>query len=145
MEQPVGGGVDQEPELVGRRTAAGGAIRGEVQFVGLDQILGLAACTVDFVVKPARRAGDVGDDEAAVGAFRRGLDPGDHLSLDMPASRGIAEGVIAADLFGLSFDPGDGDVLGQGGDLSKQGLVAGEPEDVADPVALAPAALRRRP
>ena len=41
MEQPIGGGVDQEPELVGRSAAAGGAIRGEVQLIYLDQVFDL--------------------------------------------------------------------------------------------------------
>lgn len=45
--------------------------------------------------------------------------------------------LLAADLFGLALDPGLGGVLGAGGDLSKQRLVAGEPEDVADVMALA--------
>ena len=56
----------------------------------------------------------------------------------MPASRGIAEAVIAADLFRLSLGPGHGSVLSQRRDLSMQSLVAGEPEDVADMMALAP-------
>ena len=76
VEQPIGGGVDQEPELVGGSAAAGGAVGGEMQLVRLDQIFSLAAGAVELVVEPARRAGDVGDDEAAVGALRRRLGRG---------------------------------------------------------------------
>jgi len=61
--------VDQKPELVGGSAAAGRTIRGKMQFVCLDQILGLPTGAIDLVVEPARRAGEIGDDKAAVGAF----------------------------------------------------------------------------
>ena len=60
------------------------------------------------------------------------------MALDMPAFGSISERIIAPDLFSLSIDPGDSGVLGERGDLPKQDLVAGEPEVVADPIALAP-------
>jgi hypothetical protein len=63
MQQPVGGGVDQEPELVGGRPGARRAVGGEVQLVRLDQVLGLTAAAVELLVEPSRRAGEVGDDE----------------------------------------------------------------------------------
>ena len=71
VQKPIGGGVDQQAELIGRRAGAGGAIGGEVQLVRLDQVFCLAARAVDVLVQPARRAGEVGDDEAAVAALRR--------------------------------------------------------------------------
>ena len=60
------------------------SIRGEVQLVRLDQILGLAPGAVDLLVEPTRRALEVGDDEAAVASPGRGLDAGDHLPLGRP-------------------------------------------------------------
>ena len=42
QHQPVGSGVDQQTELVGRRLGAGGAVGGEVQLVRLDQVFGLS-------------------------------------------------------------------------------------------------------
>ena len=106
VQQPVGGGVDQQAELVGRGAGAGGPVGGEVQLVRLDQVLGLAALAVDALVEPARRAGEVGDDEAAVAALGRGLDAGDDLTLDLPALGGVAELAEAADLVGLALRPG---------------------------------------
>ena len=84
-----------------------------MQLVRLDQVLGLAAGAVDLLVEPARRAREVGDDEAAVAALGRGLDPGDHLPLDVPGLGGIAELAVAADLVGLAVDPADRGVLGE--------------------------------
>ena len=66
VQEPVGGGVDEQPELVGGGLAARRSIRGEVQLVGLDQVLGLAAGAVDLLVQPARRALEVGDNEPRV-------------------------------------------------------------------------------
>ena len=70
VQQPVGGGMDEEPELVYLGAAAGGAVGSKVELVSFDQILGLASCAIELVVEPARRAGDVGDDKAAVCALR---------------------------------------------------------------------------
>jgi hypothetical protein len=43
QHQPIGGGMDQKAELVGRGFVTGGAVRGEMQLVRLDQVLGLPA------------------------------------------------------------------------------------------------------
>ena len=42
-DQPVGGGVQDEPHLVGSGSPAAGAVGGELGLVQLDQVLGLAA------------------------------------------------------------------------------------------------------
>ena len=44
--QPIGRGVQDQPELVGERALTGGAVRGELALVQLDQVLGLAAGAV---------------------------------------------------------------------------------------------------
>src|SRR5688572_24838009 len=49
-----------------------------------------------------------------------------------------AEPAEATDLLGLAQSPSDSRVLDQIGDPGGEDLVAGEAEDVADPVALAP-------
>ena len=77
QHQPVGGGVDHQAELVGGRLGAGRAIRREVQLVGFDQVLGLSARAVDLLIEMLGGAGEIGDDEAGVGALRSGLDAGD--------------------------------------------------------------------
>src|ERR1035437_9515743 len=46
QQQPVGGGVQHEPHLVGERRAATGAVGGKLSLVQLDKVLGLTAGTV---------------------------------------------------------------------------------------------------
>ena len=53
----------------GRRLAARGAVRGEMQLVRLDEVLGLAAAAIEHFVEPAGRAGEVGHDKARVAAL----------------------------------------------------------------------------
>jgi len=42
VQQPVGGGMENEPELIGAGAAARGPVRGELGLVQLDEVLGLA-------------------------------------------------------------------------------------------------------
>jgi hypothetical protein len=67
-----------------------------------------------------------------------GLDTSDDAALDGPAFGGVAELAIAADLFPVTVKAAEGSVLGERADLAQQYRVAGQPEDVADAVALAP-------
>ncbi len=67
-----------------------------------------------------------------------GLDAGDDAALDLPAFGGVAEIAVAADLFAFASEAAKGGVLGQQADLAQQHRVAGQPEDVADALALAP-------
>ena len=46
-KQPVGGGVQNEAELIGKRRAAAGAVGGGLRFVLLDEIFHLPARAVD--------------------------------------------------------------------------------------------------
>ncbi len=59
-----------------------------MQLVRLDQVLGLSPRTVDLFVERLGQAGQVGDDEAAVGALGSGLDTGDDTAFDLRACRG---------------------------------------------------------
>jgi hypothetical protein len=45
--QPIGGGMEN---LIGQRRAVAGAVGGELALVHLDQVLGLAASAVDYLV-----------------------------------------------------------------------------------------------
>ena len=56
--EPVGGGVEDEPELVGERALAGGAVGGELDLVQLDEVFRLAAGAVDPFVEMAGLAGE---------------------------------------------------------------------------------------
>ena len=60
------------------------------------------------------------------------------LALNLPAPGRVTERTEAADLVGLALDPAERGVLRQICDLAQQDRVAGEAEDVADPVALQP-------
>ena len=117
---------------------AGGAVGGEVQLVRLDQVLGLSAGAIDLLVERLGQARQIGDDEAAVGALGSGLDAGDDAALDLPAFRGVAEIAVAADLVALAVEAAERGVLGERADLAQQHRVAGQAEDVADALALAP-------
>jgi hypothetical protein len=56
--------MQDQAHLVGERAATAGTIRGELSFVQLDQVLGLAAGTVDRLVNMLGRSGfETGDDE----------------------------------------------------------------------------------
>src|SRR5215212_4112418 len=139
MQEPVGGGVQYQPELVGGGLATRGPVRGQVPLVGLDQVFGLASCAVHDLVVPPRRAAQAGDNEPAIRSPVRRLDPGDYPSLDAPGLGSIAELGIAANLVGLALNPTEGHLLGKARDVPEQDLVAGQAEDVADPLTLAPA------
>jgi hypothetical protein len=69
QHQPISGRMEHETDLVGERRTATGAIGGELRFMQLDQILGLAARAIQAVVDPLGRADiEAGDDEADVEA-----------------------------------------------------------------------------
>src|ERR1700751_6387997 len=102
QHQPVGGGMDQEAELVGGGLGARGAAGSEMQLVRLDQVFGLSACTIDLLVERLGQAWQIGDDEAAIGTLRAGLDASDEAAFEFPAFGGVAEVVIAANLVTLA-------------------------------------------
>ena len=98
MHQPIGGRVEDEAELVGLGVVAGGAIRGEMGLVGLDQILHLPAHAIDVLVESLGLAPKIGDDEAAVAALVGGFDASDDAALLAPAPSGIDEFAITPNL-----------------------------------------------
>ena len=61
QHQPVGGGVQHEPHLIGKRRTATGAIRGKLALVQLDHVLGLTSGAVEAFVEPFRAAIRQGD------------------------------------------------------------------------------------
>ena len=54
--QPVGGGVEHQPELGGERALAGGSAGGELDLVLLDQIFRMSARAVCPLLEAARLA-----------------------------------------------------------------------------------------
>ena len=51
--QPVGAGVQEQPELVGGGLGARGAVGGQMRLPGLDVVFRLAAPAVDILVEDA--------------------------------------------------------------------------------------------
>src|SRR5665213_1306917 len=110
-----------------------------MQLVSLDQVFRLAPRAVDFFVERFGQAGQVGHDEAAVDALSGRLDTGDHSALRDPGLGGVAELGIAAHLaLGGCIEAIQANLLGLCRHAAQQYLVAGQAEDVADPIALAP-------
>ena len=66
----MGRGVQDQPDLIGERAAAGGSVRGELVLVQLDEVLGLAAGAVDNFEEMAALGVERGDDVAGVEATR---------------------------------------------------------------------------
>lgn len=68
--------MQEQPELVGRRSCAGRSVGGEMRLPGLDVVLGRSAPAVDILVERlGLSTGEVGDDEAGVSTLGAGLDP----------------------------------------------------------------------
>ena len=70
-KDPVRPGGRDQPELGGDSPGAGGVVGGQVGLPSLDIVLGRATPTVKSLVERLGPAGQVGDDEARVGALNR--------------------------------------------------------------------------
>ena len=81
VQQPIGTGVQEEPELVGLPTVTRCAVGFGVELHLLDHVFHPAPGAIDLFVEMLGPAVQVGDDEAYVGALWAGLDAGDDLAL----------------------------------------------------------------
>src|SRR6266404_5550920 len=137
--QPVGGGVQDQPHLVGERAAAAGAVGGELSFVQFDQVLGLAAGAVEGLIDMLGRAGvEAGDDKANVEPLCRRFDAGAGAALALPRL-GLVAGLGEAAQGGLLVEGTAGaDVVGGRLDGTSQYRIAGQTEDEIDAVFFAP-------
>ena len=136
--QPVGCGVQDQPELVGERALAGGSVRGELALVHLDQVLGLTSGAVDIFVEMAGLASERGDDVAGIEAAGARLQPGDDAAFAAPGAGGIGEVGEAAYLVRAGLGATDLEVVGHLVCESGKRAIARETEDVVDAVLLAP-------
>ena len=90
-QKPVGASVQEQPELVGGRLRTRGAV-GEVCLPRLDVVFRPPAPAVEVLVEgTAVAGGEVGDDEAGIGALAASLDPGDDAADPAPAAGGVVE------------------------------------------------------
>lgn len=65
--QPIGGGVQDEANLIGARRAARGSIGGKLRLVQLDEVFRLSARAIEAVIEPLRGAvREIGEDKADV-------------------------------------------------------------------------------
>ena len=133
--QPVGRGVEDQPELVGEWALAGGAVGGELGLVQLDRVFRLYA---DPFVEMARLALERGDDVARVEAARRSLEPGDDAAFAVPRAGGVIEAGEAAHLLRAGLGAAHPDVVGDIVGEAVQHGIARQAEDVVDAVRLAP-------
>src|ERR1700735_4492388 len=89
--EPVGGGVQYQPHLVGDRAAAAGAVGGKLGLVQFDEVLGLPSGAIERLVDMIGRPSlDAGDDEADVEALGSSLDPGTGSTVGVPGFRLVA-------------------------------------------------------
>ena len=88
--------MQEQAELIGLPTRAGGLVGTRVELHVLDQIFHAPALAIDLVVEMLGAAGEIGDDEACIGAERRRLDAGDHLVRPAPGARLVLELMEAA-------------------------------------------------
>src|SRR4051794_1666401 len=97
--EPVGAGVQEQPELVSRGLGARGAVGRQMRLPGLDMVFRLAAPAVDILVEYTGVANlQVGDNKARVGPFRAGLDTGDDPFDTAPTCGPVEELLEAARL-----------------------------------------------
>jgi hypothetical protein len=66
LHEDVGGGGQEDPELIGQEARAAGAIDLQAVFELLDAVLDVSALAVDPFVDPAGRLAQVGDEEAGI-------------------------------------------------------------------------------
>src|SRR5208337_1851149 len=107
---------------------------------GLDVVFGVAAPAIDLLIEGASVAsGEIGDDEAGIGAFLARLDASDDPLDAAPARRRVEELLEAADLAvslgGLEARRGAGF---EGFGMAAQGRVRGEAQNVIDAVGPTP-------
>ena len=97
--EPVGAGVQEQPELVGRGLRARGAVGRQMRLPRFDVIFGVAAPAIDILVEDTGVACfQIGGDEASVGPFRAGFDACDDPFDAAPAFGAVVELLEAAEL-----------------------------------------------
>lgn len=129
--------MQHQPHLVGIRLRAGGPVRGEMGFPGLDVVLGLTPGRVELLVKMLTApALEIGHDIAGVPSAEADLDPGNDAAWLRPRPGRIGEGLEPAQLLCGTA----GVALGRGRlerqDMCRQPCILRKSEDIkqADPV-----------
>ena len=135
--QPIGGGMQNKPHLIGERRTTGSAVRRQLAFVQFDQIFHLSARAIERVVDMFWRAiGDVGDDVADIQPQFRCFDAGADATLNLPGFGGVVRLRVAAQDEHLFLRATGADIVGLVFDGGGENLVAGQPENVIEAVVL---------
>ena len=122
--------MQDQPELVGDRALAGGPVRGELALVHLDQVLSLAAGTVDVVVEMTGIAAERGDDVAGIEAARTRLESGDDPAFAARGAGSVGERCEAAQLVCAGLGTAHLEIVGHVVRESGKRAIARKPEDV---------------
>src|SRR6266508_924180 len=96
--EPVGGGVQNQAELVGLGIAARGAIGCELCLVQFDEVLRFAACAIERLVEMPGATLERGDDVADVETFAARLQARYETSLASPTLGAVVKLLIPAQL-----------------------------------------------
>ena len=137
--QPIGGGMQNKPHLIGKRRTTGSAVRRQLALVQFDQIFHLSARAIERVVDMFGRAiDDVGDDVADIQPQFRCFDASADATLDFPGFGGVVRLRVAAQDRCLFQRATGADVVGLVFDSGGEKLVAGQSENVIEIVVLAP-------
>ena len=96
FDEHVGGGGQQQPELIGQELVTTGAVGKEPELLFLDAILHLAARGVPSVVDSLRPILEIGHHEARVGPLPKMFGFDDDATFVLPGLGGVAHFVEAA-------------------------------------------------
>jgi hypothetical protein len=124
QQQPVGTGVQKQPELVGLPAMAGSAVGFGVEFVFLDQVFHFTPSAIDLFIKMFAAPAQVGDDEAHICSLSGSLDAGNDKAFLRPASGPVPGLEKAAEFFLVSTPPACCHIFAPGGRERLQPAVA---------------------
>src|ERR1700730_13144967 len=130
--EPIGGGVQDQAELVGFGIAAGGAVGSELALVQLNEVLGVSPRAIEGLVKMSGAGLERGDDIAHIQPLRRCLDARHEAPLLVPALCTVAKGLEAAQLVFARERALHGDRVGRLARQSMKSIVAGEAKNVVN-------------
>ena len=137
--QPICGGVQDEPHLIGERRKTGSSIRRQLALVQFDQIFHLPTRAIERVVDMLGRSfRDVGDDEADIEPQLGCFDAGADAPLAFPGFGGVVCLRVASQDRCLFHRAAGADVIGLNFEGGGEKLVARQAEDVIETIVFAP-------
>jgi len=137
--QPICGGVQDEPHLIGERRKTGSSIRRQLALVQFDQIFHLPTRAIERVVDMlGLSVRDVGDDEADIEPQLGCFDAGADAPLAFPGFGSVVCLRVASQDRCLFHRAAGADVIGLNFEGGGEKLVARQAEDVIETIVFAP-------